>query len=191
MEETKGQLDELLRRYREEDREEVLRELLPQVIDEVRALARKAMAGESPDHTLQTTALVNEVYLRLDRRPSLLWNDRKHFLCDLAALMRHILYDHARKKRANKRGGDVARISFDEMKLPVSEPPADLEKLEEALTELEALDHDKYEIVLLRFYMGLTEKEISQEVKVSVNTVQRRWQAARIWLLDRLRQDAA
>lgn len=190
MDETRSQLDELLERCRENDRE-ALDELMPRVIDEVRGLARKAMAGENPGHTLQTTALVNEAYLRLTRRSSLDWNDRKHLLCDLAEMMRRILYDHARRKGAARRGGAPQRVSLDEMRLPVAEPPPYLEELEEALEELRAVDRGKYDVVMLRFYMGLTEREIARELGVSVNAVQRRWQAARTWLLGKLRPEAA
>lgn len=189
MDETLTGLDELLEQCR--DDRNALDEILPRVICEVRTLARKVMAGESPGHTLQTTALVNEVYLKLTRRSSLGWNDRKHLLRDLAEMMRRILRDHARKKRAERRGGGAFKLSLDEMKLLISEPPPYLEELEEALEELKAADREKYDVVLLRFFMGLTEKEIAKELGIAVNTAQRRWQAARIWLLDKLRQDVA
>ncbi|MCP4663847.1 MAG: sigma-70 family RNA polymerase sigma factor [bacterium] len=190
MDETRSELDELLERCRENDRE-ALDELMPRVIDEVRGLARKAMASENSGHTLQTTALVNEAYLKLTRRPALGWNDRKHLLCDLAEMMRRILRDHARRKSAGRRGKGARRLSLDEMRLPASEPPPYLEELEEALEELQAVDRGKYDIVMLRFYMGLTEREIANELDVSVNTVHRRWQAARTWLLGKLQPDAA
>ncbi len=189
MDETPTELDELLEHCRGD--REALDQLLPRVIDEVRTLARKAMAGENSGHTLQTTALINEVYLKLTRRSTLAWNDRRHLLRDLAEMMRRILYDHARRKQAGRRGAGAPKLSLDEMKLPGSEPPPYLEELEEALAELKAVDPGKYDIVLLRFFMGLTEKEIAGELGVAVNTVQRRWQAARIWLLARLQQDAA
>ncbi len=189
MDETQTGLDELLKRCRDDP--DALDELLPRVVEEIRALARKTMAGESPGHTLETLALVNEVYLKLAHRPSLGWNDRTHLLRDLAETMRRILRDHARRKKAGRRGGGAAKLSLDEMKLPVSEPPPYLEELEVALEELRSADRDKYDVVLLRFFMGLTEKEIAAELGIAINTVQRRWQAARMWLYGQLRQDAA
>jgi len=187
--ETQTDLDELLRRCRNDQK--ALDELLPRVVEEIRTLARNAMAGESLGHTLETLALVNEVYLKLVRRPTLGWNDRAHLLRDLAETMRRILRDHARRKKAERRGGAAAKLSLDEMRLPISEPPPYLEELEEALEELRRTDRGKYDVVLLRFFMGLTEKEIAAELGIAINTVQRRWQAARAWLYGQLRQDAA
>ena len=169
---------------------QVLDEVLSRFIDEVREIAKKVMAGENPSHTLQTTALVHEAYLKLAARPATVWNNRKHFLCDLAGTMRRILCSHARRKRAGKRGGGALGLPLDESRLPFATPPPYLDDLEEALDELEAVDRGKYDVVMLRFFMGLTEKEIGQELGVTVNTVQRRWQAARLWLLARLGNEA-
>ena len=177
----------LLRKWSDGD-PQALDKLMPLVIDEVRNLARKALALEAPGHTLQPTALVNEAYLRLIDRRTYWWKDRAQFFSSLAQLMRRILVDHARRRRAAKRGGGEALLSLDEGNLQGPEPHPDLILLDEALKDLEAIDGRRYKIVMLWFFMGLTQQEIARELGLSINTVGRQWQAARRWLQHEMRR---
>ncbi len=182
MADTPSEVTDLLRQWSDGD-PEALDKLLPLVIDEVRDLARRALALESPAHTLQPTALVNEVYLRLIDRRTYWWEGRAQFFSSLAELMRRILVDHARRHRTAKRGGGKAKLSLDEAILvPAAEPNPELVALDDALKDLEAIDHRRYQIVMLWFFMGLTQEEIGRELGLSVNTVGRQWKAARRWL---------
>ena len=131
---------------------------MPFVVDEVRDLARKALALESPTHTLQPTALVNEVYLRLIDRKTYWWRDRAQFFSCLAQLMRRVLVDHARKRRAAKRGGGEPKLSLEDGVFAAAEPHPDLIALDDALKDLEILDPRRYRIVMLWFFMGLTQR---------------------------------
>ena len=171
----------LLQRWSDGDRD-ALDALMPMVIDEVKDLARKALAGESPGHTLQPTALVNEAYERLVGRKTYSWHDRREFFSSLAELMHRILCDHARRRLAAKRGGGVANLPLDERMLPALEPDAELVALDDALKELKVFDERRYRIVTMRFFMGMTQKEIATELGMSVNTVGRQWQTAKLWL---------
>ena len=182
MAKTASEVTSLLREWSDGD-PDALDKLMPLVIDEVRDLARKALALESPAHTLQPTALVNEVYLRLIDRRTYWWQDRAQFFSSLAELMRRILVDHARRHRAAKRGSGEAKLSLDEALLvPSAEPNPELLALDDALNDLKAIDLRRYQIVMLWFFMGLTQEEIARELGLSVNTVGRQWQAARRWL---------
>lgn len=182
MADTPSEVTDLLRQWSDGD-PEALDKLLPLVLDEVRSLAGKALARESPAHTLQPTALVNEVYLRLIDRRTYWWENRVQFFCSLAELMRRILVDHARRRQTAKRGSGEAKLSLDEAILvPSAEPHPDLVALDDALKDLEAIDRRKYQIVMLWFFMGLTQEEIGRELEISVNTVARQWQTARRWL---------
>ncbi len=171
----------LLREWSDGD-PQALDQLMPMVLDEARDLARRALAGESPGHTLQPTALVNEAYLRLIDRRTYWWKDRRQFFASLAELMRQILIDHARRHLAAKRGGGEAKLSLDEGMFAAERPHPDLLALDDALEELEVIDSRRYQIVMLRFFMGLTQKEIAGELGMSINTVGRQWQAAKLWL---------
>ncbi len=166
-------------------RAEALDRLMPLVFDDIRGVARRALAHETPDPVLQTTALVNEVYLKLAGRRTVEWRDRAHFLGTLAGLIRRLLVDHARGRKAAKRGGGAA-LSLDQaLSRAGTAPhlhPLDLIALDRALDKLERVDPEKHRIVELRYFMDMTEKEISDVLGISVNTVQRRWQAARLWL---------
>ncbi len=176
----------LLREWSDGD-PQALDQLMPMVLDEARDLARRALAGESPGHTLQPTALVNEAYLRLIDRRTYWWKDRREFFASLAELMRRILIDHARRHRAAKRGGGEPRLSLDEGIFAAETPHPDLVALDDALEELEAIDPRRYQIVMLWFFMGLTQKEIAGELGMSINTVGRQWQAAKLWLRHEIR----
>ena len=178
---TSTEVTHLLQEWSDGDRQ-ALDRLMPLVIDEVRDLARRALRLESPTHTLQPTELVAEVYLRLIDRRTFWWKDRRQFFGCLAELMRRILVDHARRRRAAKRGGGEAKLLLDEGIFASPEPHPDLVALDDALQELEVIDHRRYQIVMLWYFMGLTQQEIGRELGISVNTVGRQWQAAKLWL---------
>lgn len=159
---------------------EAHRELLPLVYDDLRKLARRAVAGERGDHALEATALVHEAYLRLlDQRPR--WRNRAHFFAITARLMRRVLVDHARRKLAAKRGGDLEKVPFDESR-DVTERGAAVLALEEALTALERFQPRCARVVKLRYFAGATIDETAAALGVSTVTVERDWRAARAWL---------
>jgi RNA polymerase sigma factor (TIGR02999 family) len=163
-----------------------LDKLTPLVHHELHRLAQFYMRGERPGHTLQTTALVNEAYLRLIDTNGVSWQNRAHFYAIAAKVMRHILVDFARARGQLKRGGDVQKISLEEA-LTISPEPADeLVALHEALDTLAQLDQRQSDIVELRFFGGLTETEIAEVLKVSRRTVTSDWNLARAWLLREL-----
>ncbi len=164
--------------------------LMPLVFDELRGLARAQFARERRQHTLQPTALVHEVYLRLVDRRSVSWQSRTQFLNFAAATMRRILVDHARLRKADKRGGDQPSVVFDEaLDLPADLRP-DLVAVDEALLALAAFDARQARIVELRFFGGLTVEEIALALGVSARTIQREWKIARLWLLRELQPAA-
>jgi RNA polymerase sigma factor (TIGR02999 family) len=161
--------------------ESALDELMPIVHGELRRLARRLMRGERGNHTLQTTALVNEAYLRLVDISRVRWQDRAHFFAMSARLMRRILVDHARSRKYLKRGGMLRRVSLDEA-LVVSERGTDLVALDDALDALAAVDQRKSQVVELRFFGGLSLEETAEALQVSAETVGRDWRLARTWL---------
>ena len=165
---------------------EALDQLMQLVFDDVRALAQKALRHEAPNHTLQPTELVDEAYLRLIDRKTFWWHDRSQFFSCLADLMRKILVDHARRRKAAKRGGGEPKLPLDEGMLPALEPDTDIEALNEALDELKEIDERRYQVIMLWFFVGLTQKEIARELGMSINTVGRQWKAARLWLKRRI-----
>ena len=160
--------------------------LMPLVDRELHRLAHHYMRQEKPGHTLQTTALVNEAYLRLVDQRHVHWKSRAHFFALSAQLMRRILVDHARKRRYAKRGGDAQKISFDEAMAVSRERGADLIALDDALNRLAAIDPRKSKVVELRFFGGLSVKETAEALKVSPETVMRDWKLAKAWLLGEL-----
>jgi RNA polymerase sigma factor (TIGR02999 family) len=182
-----AQVTTLLRAWGNGD-EDALDQLVPLVHRELQRLARRAMAGERPDHTLQPTALVNEVYLRLVDMRTVRWTDRAHFFALSARLMRRILVDLARSKRYQKRGGGMPMIALDEAALPAREKGEDLVALDEALERLAELDPRRSQVVELRFFGGLGVDETAEVLNVSRHTVMRDWTLARTWLLRELRQ---
>jgi len=175
----------LLLAWNEGDRE-ALDRLMPLVHDELHLLAHRYMAGERLGHPLQTTALVNEAYLRLIDSSRVRWQNRAHFFAVSAQLMRRILVDAARARKKLKRGGDVIQVSLDEALVVSNEPTADLVALDDALTTLAAFDERKSKVEELRFFGGLTVEETAEVLKVSVMTVMRDWALAKVWLLREL-----
>ena len=167
-----------------------LDELLPHVYSELRRLAHFYMARERRGHTLQTGALVNEVYVRLVDARTLDWKDRVHFFAVCARLMRQVLVQHARARRAGKRGGHAVRVEFDEASVPSPERGANLVALDDALNALDAVDPRATRIVELRFFAGLSEEETAHVLRISDRTVRREWDHARAWLLRELRREA-
>lgn len=165
---------------------EAAEKLLPLVHAELRRIAKRHMAGERPDHVLQATALVNEVYLRLVDIHRMQWQDRAHFFAMAARLMRRVLVDFARAQRNQKRGGDLQRVTFDQ-NLPVAvETPDDLIAIDNALQALTAQYERKGRVVELRFFGGLSVEETAEVLGVSQETVLRDWKFAKNWLLREL-----
>jgi RNA polymerase sigma factor (TIGR02999 family) len=161
-------------------------QLVPLVHDELRQLARRYMARERRDHTLQATALVNEAYLRLIDLKRIRWQDRVHFFAMSARIMRRILVDFARARRNEKHGGRTARVSLDEALLLSMDPGQDLVALDEALRVLADVHPRKCEVVELRFFGGLSIEETAEALRVSTDTVKRDWRFAKLWLLREL-----
>jgi RNA polymerase sigma-70 factor (ECF subfamily) len=163
-----------------------LAELTPLVYEELRRLAHHYMEGERPDHTLQTTALVNEAYLRLADQTASNWQSRAHFFAVAARAMRQILVSYARSNRAQKRGGGVARIELDESAILSPEQSKEIIDLHEALERLAALDSRKAQVVELKYFGGLNYDEIAAVLKIARMTVRRDWEFARLWLYTEL-----
>lgn len=156
--------------------------LVPLVDAELRRLARRHMAREASGHTLQTTALINEAYLRLVEGPRVRWQNRAHFFALAARLMRHILVDHARAKRNLKRGGGFQRVPLSHALGECPPPGRDLLALDDALHALAAIDPRRGRVVELRFFGGLTVDETAAVLNLSSETVMRDWKLARVWL---------
>ena len=163
--------------------EEALQRLTPLVFRELHRAARHYMAGERTGHTLQATALINEVYLRLIDARQMDWQNRAHFFGICGQLMRRILTDFARSRRYQKRGGGVAPMPLDEALMVGSQPDRDLVALDDALKRLALVDERKGRVVELRFFGGLDVKETAEVLKVSKETVMRDWKLAKVWLL--------
>ncbi len=167
---------------------QALDRLMPFVYDELRRLARNYMRNQPSDHTLQTTALVNEAYMRLIDSDKVRWQNRTHFFAISAQLMRRILVDSARAKNANKRGGDNQKVTFSEA-LPVSlEKESELLALDTALDNLAKLNDRQAQIVEMRYFGGMNEKEIGEALEISTRTVRRDWSVARAWLFRELKK---
>ena len=159
-----------------------LEKLTPLVYKELHRLAHRYMSFENPGHTLQTTALVNEAYLRLVSNRAT-WQNRAHFFAISAQLMRQILVDFARSRHQGKRGGKVQRVSLDEALVSAEEAGADMVALDDALKALAVVDPRKSRVVELRFFGGLSIEETAEVLKVSDLTVSRDWKLAKLWLL--------
>jgi RNA polymerase sigma factor (TIGR02999 family) len=171
--------------------EAAFQQLVPLVHRELSRLARRAMAGERPDHTLQPTALVNEVYVRLIEMKTVRWNDRAHFFALSARLMRRILVDIARSKRYQKRGGGAPTVCLDDVDVVSPQKGEDLVALDEALERLAEIDPRRSHVVELRFFGGLGVEETAEVLGVSRHTVMRDWTLARTWLLRELRRSSS
>ncbi len=163
--------------------------LMPIVYDELRKLAKRYMRRQNPNHTLQTTALVNEAYLRLIDSSRVRWQDRTHFFAIAAQLMRRILVDFARARNSLKRGGEQIQITLDERIEAPFEKETNLVALDEALQKLAKLSQRQSQIVELRYFGGLSEEEIAETLEISTRTVRRDWSLARAWLYRELSQN--
>jgi RNA polymerase sigma factor (TIGR02999 family) len=169
--------------------EQALGKLIPLVHKELHRLARRYMAGESPGHTLQTTALVNEAYLRLVDVKNVNWQNRAHFFGVSAQLMRRILVDFARSRRSLKRGGETLTVSLEEGLIVSRARGADVVALDDALKTLAAMDPRRSRVVELRFFGGLSAAEAAEVLKVSAETVLHDWKLAKAWLLREMSVD--
>jgi RNA polymerase sigma-70 factor, ECF subfamily len=163
-----------------------LAELTPLVYEELRRLAHHYMGGQRPDHTLQTTALVNEAYLRLADQTNPNWQSQAHFFAVAARAMRQILVSYARSNRAQKRGGGGPRIELDEAAILSPEQSKEIVDLDEALERLATLDSRKARVVELKFFGGLNYDEIGEVLKIAHRTVRRDWEFAKLWLYTEL-----
>ena len=163
--------------------DQALERLTPVVQSELHRMAHRCMARENPGHTLQTTALVNEVYLRLVDVHAVSWQDRAHFFAISARMMRRILTDFARSRRYQKRGGGAVQVTLDEALVVAPEKHADIMALDQALTQFSALYPRQSQVVELRFYGGLDVAEAAEALKISPETVKRDWRFAKTWLL--------
>jgi len=178
---SKVEVTQLLRAWGGGD-DSALKKLTPLVENELHRLAHRYMARERPGHTLQTTALVNEVYLRLVDLHQVSWQDRAHFFAISARMMRRILTDFARSRNYQKRGGAALHVSFDEALAVSQEQDAEIVAIDEALIGLAAVDARKSQVVELRFFGGLSVQETAEVLKVSPETVKRDWRFAKAWL---------
>jgi RNA polymerase sigma factor (TIGR02999 family) len=171
----------LLKEWSDGDRQ-ALDKLTPLVYEELRQQAARYLRRERPGHTLQTTALIHEAYLRLIDAKDVHWQSRAHFFAIAANLMRRILVEHARRRDADKRGGSHVRIQLDEALAVANETDVDLLAIDEALDRLAAIDPQQARVVELRFFSGLTVEETAAALGVSPKTVKRDWSVARAWL---------
>ncbi len=168
-----------------------LDELYPLVYEELHRLARRYMSRERKGHTLQTTALINEAYVRLVDQRNVQWANRSHFFAISAQIMRRILIDHARRHGYAKRGGGARQVSLDETATVIQDNLSEFLRLDEALTSLAQLDPRRSQVVELRYFGGLNNEEIADVLKISENTVIRDWNMARAWLYRQLSGSAA
>ena len=185
-----SQVTELLVRWRGGDRQ-ALDSLLPLVYDELRRIARHYLQGERPGHTLQSTALVNEAYVRMVAQDFPQWQNRAHFFGVAAQLMRQILVDHARSHRASKRGGDVYKVSLDEAGDQPQATDIDIVALDDALKNLAEMDPQQCKVVELKFFAGLSIEDTAEVLGISASTVKRDWITARAWLYRELDRSSA
>ena len=188
--ETSSQITDLLARWRAGDRE-ALDSLMPLVYEELRSLARHYLRMERPDHTLQSTALVHEAFVRLVGQKPPEWKDRKHFYGVAARLMRQILVDHARGHRADKRGGNVIKLGLTEGLMGKESEGLDILALDDSLNRLAQLNPQQSQIVELRFFSGLSIEDTSEVLGISPATVKRHWTTARAWLFREMNRSEA
>jgi len=174
-------ITELLVGYQGGDKE-ALDQLMPIVYDELRRQAARYLRREQAGHTLQTTALIHEAYVRLVDQRNVQWQNRAHFFGIAAQLMRRILVDHARTKKRVKRGGSKVQVSLADATVATTGPDLDIVALDEALERLEKLDQQQSRVVELRYFSGLTVEETAEVMGISTATVKREWSVARAWL---------
>ena len=179
------EITQLLQAWRQGD-ERALDKLTPQVYRELHRAARRCMSGERDGHTLQTTALINELYLRLSNLKPIDWRNRAHFFALCARQMRRILTDQARARQSHKRGDGAKAISLDDALIISPEPTADLVAVDDALNQLAKVDDRKSQVVTMRFFGGLSVEETAEVLKVSPETVARDWRLAKAWLMREL-----
>ena len=187
---SKVEVTQLLKAWGTGD-DQALERLTPVVEHELHRIAHHCMARERPGHTLQTTALVNEVYLRLVDVNAVDWQDRAHFFAISARMMRRILTDFARSRNYQKRGAGAVQVSFDEALIVTPEKDGDILALDEALKEFAVSYPRQSQVVELRFFGGLEVKEAAEALKISPETVKRDWRFAKAWLLRNMSGDAA
>ena len=167
-----------------------LRELTPLIYEELRRVAHHQMLGQRPDHTLQTTALVNEAYLRLTSQTNPTWQSRAHFFAVAARAMRQILVNYAKSNQAQKRGGGALKVELDEAAIVSPAESKEIVDLHEALERLATLDSRKAQVVELKYFGGLNYDEMAEVLKISRVTVRRDWEFARAWLHSELHNAA-
>ena len=174
-------ITQLLNEWSDGD-ERALDRLTPLVYEELRQQAARYLRRERPGHTMQTTALINEAYLRLIDAKEVRWQGRSHFFAIAANLMRRILVDHARQRNAAKRGGSPIHVTLDRIVARAKQSDVDVLAIDEALTKLAAIDRQQAHIVELRFFSGLSVEETAAALGISPRTVKRDWSVARAWL---------
>jgi RNA polymerase sigma factor (TIGR02999 family) len=187
MPESSPQVTQLLLAWGQGD-EAALEQLIPLVHAELRRVARRRMGHERVRHTLQATALVHEVYLKLIDIRQVQWQNRAHFLAISSRLMRRILVDHARARGYQKRGGGARNVTLDEGVIVSEERGGDLLAVDEALEALAVCDRRKSQVVEMRFFGGLSIEETAEALHISIRTVKRDWTMARLWLLRELKK---
>ena len=183
-------LTDLLIRWRSGD-QEALQSLMPLVYDEMRRLAHGYLRRERPGHTLQSTALVHEAFVRLTGNAPPQWEDRSHFFGIAAHLMRQILVEYARSRNAGKRGGGVLKLAIDSVEEPSARPDLDVVALDDVLKDLARIDFQQSRVVELRFFSGLSIEDTAQVLGISESTVKRDWNTARVWLYRELDRTAS
>jgi RNA polymerase sigma factor (TIGR02999 family) len=184
------EVSQLLREWSNGD-QAALDKVMPIIYQELHRLAHHYMRKERAGHTLQTTALVNEAYMRLADYKKMRWQGRAHFFAVAAQVMRRILVEQARSRKLVKRGGGIPTVSLEEAAIVFPGRSAEVIAIDEALTDLESWDPRKSKIVELRFFGGLSIEETAEVLKVSVTTVQREWRSAKAWLYQAIRGRAA
>jgi RNA polymerase sigma factor (TIGR02999 family) len=184
-----NQVTELLQQWSKGDTG-AREKLIPLVYDELRRMARQVLAERGGDHTLQSTALVHEAYLRLVGHSWGHWDDRLHFFAVAAQMMRRILIDHVRMQHAEKRGGKSVTLILDEAVAPSAQREVEFVALDDALNLLQQMDERQCRLVELRFFGGLTVEETSRVLRISPATVKREWATARLWLLREINRNA-
>jgi RNA polymerase sigma-70 factor, ECF subfamily len=184
------EITQLLAEWRDGN-QAALDDLYPLVYDELHRLARRYMSRERKGHTLQTTALINEAYVRLVDQRNVQWANRSHFFAISAQIMRRILIDHARRQTYAKRGGGARQVSLEETAVVVQDDLSEFVRLDEALKSLAELDPRRSQVVELKYFGGLNNDEIAGVLKISKNTVIRDWNMARAWLYRQLAGGAA
>jgi len=187
---TSNQVTELLVRWRSGDKA-ALDSLMPLVYTELRRIANRYLQGERSDHTLQSTALVHEAYVRMTGQALPQWQNRAHFFAVAAQLMRQILVDHARSHRASKRGGDVYKLALEDAEEQPKVLDFDIVALDDALKSLALMDEQQSRVVELKFFGGLSVDDTADVLGVSASTVKRDWTTARAWLFRELNRSAA